>query len=599
VFPTPSDSARFDPAAASREFDRLTTLAARGAVRPIALGVGLLYAGFTAAHLLVLPTDMARIMAPVAAISAVALLALAWLARGNARVRGHRGLAIIAVVTLANSLLHLSLTRDPVQTTNLYLILAGSGMLLFRSRDLAAVIAVSTTGFIAVAANDQTGNPTWTHVGIGLVSAILLSVLIHAARNRFIRRMAVLEVSARARELSLKASETRFRHLFDVSPTMICVHDMNGVVSDLNQAGAEALGADRSAIIGQSIERFLVNGPRGVHRDYLGTIHRLGRAAGLALVGTLDGRERTWLYDNMVFNDPELGQYVVGTALDVTELQEARSKLEAAKADLEEQVNARTAELRAANLRLEDELQARVRMESRLLERHKLEGLGRLAGGVAHEFNNILGIIRGNAELAAQEIQGANEYMQEIEDATVRGADLVSKVLSFSRPDPRGHAPFPLGNLVVETVEQVRRDLPAAITLELVAGDQLGEVVGSPEQIRQVLVDLVSNSRQAMDVAGGRITIRATGGCERPDLMEVGMGPYVRIEVLDTGRGISPRNLPRVFDPFFTTREVGQGYGLGLSVAHGVIRAHGGEILVESPPSGGTRVVFYLPHGPA
>jgi PAS domain S-box-containing protein len=411
--------------------------------------------------------------------------------------------------------------------------------------------------------------------------------------------MAVLEVSARARELSLKASETRFRHLFDVSPTMICVHDMNGVVSDLNQAGAEALGADRSAIIGQSIERFLVNGPRGVHRDYLGTIHRLGRAAGLALVGTLDGRERTWLYDNMVFNDPELGQYVVGTALDVTELQEARSKLEAAKADLEEQVNARTAELRAANLRLEDELQARVRMESRLLERHKLEGLGRLAGGVAHEFNNILGIIRGNAELAAQEIQGANEYMQEIEDATVRGADLVSKVLSFSRPDPRGHAPFPLGNLVVETVEQVRRDLPAAITLELVAGDQLGEVVGSPEQIRQVLVDLVSNSRQAMDVAGGRITIRATGGCERPDLMEVGMGPYVRIEVLDTGRGISPRNLPRVFDPFFTTREVGQGYGLGLSVAHGVIRAHGGEILVESPPSGGTRVVFYLPHGPA
>jgi CheY-like chemotaxis protein len=100
-----------------------------------------------------------------------------------------------------------------------------------------------------------------------------------------------------------------------------------------------------------------------------------------------------------------------------------------------------------------------------------------------------------------------------------------------------------------------------------------------------------------MDVAGGRITIRATGGCVRPDLVEVAMGPYVRVEVLDTGRGISPRNLPRVFDPFFTTREVGQGYGLGLSVAHGVIRAHGGEIRVESPASGGTRVVFYLPQG--
>jgi CheY-like chemotaxis protein len=100
-----------------------------------------------------------------------------------------------------------------------------------------------------------------------------------------------------------------------------------------------------------------------------------------------------------------------------------------------------------------------------------------------------------------------------------------------------------------------------------------------------------------MHAAGGSITVRATGGCALREADEAGMGTFVRIEVLDSGCGISPRNLPRVFDPFFTTREVGQGFGLGLSVAHGVVQAHGGEIGVESPAAGGTRVVFYLPQG--
>jgi CheY-like chemotaxis protein len=120
--------------------------------------------------------------------------------------------------------------------------------------------------------------------------------------------------------------------------------------------------------------------------------------------------------------------------------------------------------------------------------------------------------------------------------------------------------------------------------------------VGNPQQIREVLVELVSNARQAMSEDGGSIVISVSPGTGRRDVDGPGSpGDCVRIEVLDTGCGIPARNLPRVFDPFFTTRDVGQGYGLGLSVAHGIVRAHGGEIRIESPASGGTRVVLFLP----
>lgn len=589
-----------DDQSVAREFARLTDLAAQGSVRPVAMGLAALYAVFSVAHIALLPGDLSRILAPVALGTAIALAMLARVARGAApRINGHRSLALIGGLALGNSLLHLALTRDPVQTTNLYLVVIGCGMLLFCHRYLAGAIVLSAVGWAAVGAWDGFADRLWLHFGIGLASATVLSIVIHVARNRFIRRVALLEVSARQRELRLSTSETRFRHLFSANPAMICVHDLDGTVTDVNAAGAEALGGGHDDIVGQPIERFLVNGVRGVHRDYLDTVARLGRAAGLARVRTLDGRERSWLYDNTKFDHPDTGPYVLGTALDVTELQDAREALEVATADLERQVSARTEELRAANARLEDELQSRARMEQRLLERHKLEGVGRLAAGIAHEFNNILGIIRGNTELATLDATPGTpsvEYLQEIEDATMRGADLVDKIVHFSRPETGDHMAFSIGPLVHDVVATQRQRLPGTLSLAAEVAPDTGELVGNPEQIRTVLIDLIDNARQAMPAEGGQVRIRVS---PRHRLTEhAGDRPvatFTRVEVSDTGVGIPARNLPRVFDPFFTTRDVGKGYGLGLSVAHGIIRAHGGEIRVDSPASGGTRVVFFLP----
>lgn len=589
------------PHALAREVEHLTSVAAQGAVRPVSIGLAVLYAGFDVAHALLQPPELARILAPVALLSAGTLALLAVTASSPDRVRGHRALGLIAGVALGNSLLHLWITRDPMQTTNLYLVVVGCGILLFRTRDLGVVIAASVAGWAVVAAFDGFRDPRWAHFGVGMASAVALSVVVHWARNRFIARVASLEVASRARERLLGASEARYRHLFDASPAMICVHDPDGVVTDVNAAGAEALGGTRADIVGQPIERFLVNGGRGAHHDYLEGIRRLGRAAGLALVRTLDGRERSWLYDNTLFRDPEAGTYVLGTALDVTELQRAREQLEAAASELELQVAARTAELRAANARLAEELQDRARMESRLMERHRLEGVVRLAGGVAHEFNNILGIIRGNAELARVDAaRGAAvaDYLDAIEDATVRGADLVEKVQAFSRPDTSDHAPFEVAPVLREVASDLAVTLPSGVALDLELREPLGRVVGSPPQIREVLVALVENARLAMPPQGGRITVRAIRR-RHADAEGRVPGDVVRVEVIDNGRGIPARNLARVFDPFFTTREVGQGYGLGLSVAHGIVRAHGGDIRAESPGSGGTRVSFTLPVAPA
>jgi len=585
-----------DGTTVAREFERLADLAAQGVVRPVAVGLAGLYAAFVVAHIVLQPADLARVLAPVAFITALALAMLALIAHGTPqRIRGHRAGVLIAGLAVANSLLHLALTLDPTQTTNLFLVIVGAGVLLFDWRSLAVVIGSSLAGWAAVGMTDGFADPLWTHFGVGLASATVLSIVIFTARNRFLQRMAVLEVTARERERRLSASEARFRHLFSANPAMICVHDLDGTVTDVNAAGAEALGGTREDIVGTSIERFLVNGTRGVHRDYLGTVAHLGRAAGMARVRTLDGRERVWLYDNTRFDHPDTGPYILGTALDVTELQDAREELEAAKADLERQVSARTAELRAANTRLEDELESRARMEERLVERHKLEGVGRLAAGIAHEFNNLLGIIHTNVELATRDAKPGTpsvEYLREIQEAATRGAGLVDRIVSFSRPETRDHVPFSIGPLVDAVVAAHRALLPDTVSLvsEVLPGGT--DLVGNAEQLRTVFCALIDNARQAMPAEGGVVQIRVT---PRHRLTDQPTERFTRIEVSDNGVGIPARDLPRVFDPFFTTRDAGEGYGLGLSVAHGIIRAHGGEIRVESPTSGGTRVVFFLP----
>jgi PAS domain S-box-containing protein len=248
--------------------------------------------------------------------------------------------------------------------------------------------------------------------------------------------------------------------------------------------------------------------------------------------------------------------------------------------------------------------------EAQWAQAQKMEALGVLAGGIAHDFNNILQAILGFSSLARQDANDPGRLaadLDRVQRATVRGRDLVQRILQFSRPgDPEAPALDPVP-LLEEIVIELRTTLPGHITVEPVLAADCGRVRAAATQLRQALMNLAANAGQAMAATGGTIrisarslTVPADDGRLPPDWngREV-----VEIAVADTGPGIPEDHRARLFDPFFTTREVGQGSGLGLSVVHGLVTGLGGRVVIDCPASGGTIAAVYLPRmdadGPA
>jgi CheY-like chemotaxis protein/two-component sensor histidine kinase len=236
-----------------------------------------------------------------------------------------------------------------------------------------------------------------------------------------------------------------------------------------------------------------------------------------------------------------------------------------------------------ARRRLRDEREALV---AKLQEAQRLESLGLLAGGVAHDFNNLLVGILGNAELAlarAPRDAVLRDRLEELRAASLRAAELAQQILAYSGRGPLLVAPVELGALANETLALLRASLPPHAHVRVDA--QPGAVVeGDATQLRQVLMNLVRNAADALEPSGGDVVV---------ELAREPGDAGVRLSVRDTGCGMDAATRARIFDPFFTTRTSGR--GLGLAVVHGIVRAHGGEIEVESEPGRGTRMTVRLP----
>jgi PAS domain S-box-containing protein len=233
----------------------------------------------------------------------------------------------------------------------------------------------------------------------------------------------------------------------------------------------------------------------------------------------------------------------------------------------------------------------RAELEARLHESQRLESLGLLAGGVAHDFNNLLVGILGNAELALRrEIPDAEvrESLEEIERAGDRAAGLVRQILAFAGRERIEHDRVDFRAVVEDTLELLRPSLPARAKLDWCPAETPVFVDGDATQLRQVLMNLVTNACEALPPDGGLVTIRVTPG---ESLSE--SDAWVALEVSDTGCGVDGGALAQMFDPFFTTK--GAGRGLGLAVAHGIVRAHRGSVQVESVVGQGTRIRVLLP----
>ncbi|HUF21434.1 MAG TPA: response regulator [Burkholderiales bacterium] len=246
--------------------------------------------------------------------------------------------------------------------------------------------------------------------------------------------------------------------------------------------------------------------------------------------------------------------------------------------------------------------QTRTALEAQLRESQKMEAIGTLAGGIAHDFNNILGIILGNIELARQD-SAANRKalvsLEEIEKAGSRARDLVQQILSFSRRQPVTRRVMSLPPVVEETVRLLRAALPGGPRIEYRVASDTPSVAADPTQVQQVLVNLGTNAAQAMEGRAGVIDIRVDG--IRLDRALTHRGPrlppgrYAHITVGDSGCGMDAATLRRIFEPFFTTKSPGEGTGLGLAVAHGIMQAHHGAIDVHSEPGKGSRFELYFP----
>ena len=246
--------------------------------------------------------------------------------------------------------------------------------------------------------------------------------------------------------------------------------------------------------------------------------------------------------------------------------------------------------------------QAHVSLEAQLRESQKMEAIGTLAGGIAHDFNNILGTILGNAELARQDASTnwqALVSLDEIQKAGLRAKDLVQQILSFSRRQPTALRAMSLPTVVEESVRLLRAVLPGGVRLECRCAADMPSVAADPTQIKQVLLNLGANAAHAMKDQPGSIDIR----CEARTLdaasarfdLNLRPGHYACVVVTDTGCGMDAATLRRIFEPFFTTKAAGEGTGLGLSVVHGIMQAHGGAIVAYSRPGEGSRFELYFP----
>jgi signal transduction histidine kinase/CheY-like chemotaxis protein len=260
-------------------------------------------------------------------------------------------------------------------------------------------------------------------------------------------------------------------------------------------------------------------------------------------------------------------------------------------------------ELQETNQRLAHEASARKEAQGAVRQLQKMQAIGQLTGGIAHDFNNMLAIVIGSLDIALRRLSGAEnaELAQRIRtaaDGARKAAALTSRLLAFARQQPLEPKVADTNKLVAQMSEILRRTLGETMQLETVLAGGLWRVFADPVQIESSLVNLCLNARDAMQ-AGGRLTIE-TANTELDDQYarahdEVAAGQYVMLSVTDTGTGMAPEALERAFEPFYTTKGVGQGSGLGLSQVLGFIKQSKGHIKIYSEIGHGTCVRIYLP----
>jgi PAS domain S-box-containing protein len=407
----------------------------------------------------------------------------------------------------------------------------------------------------------------------------------------------IRDITKRRRaEEALRESHERLRVLAEATFEGIGFSE-EGRILEVNDQLARMLGYEKDELIGMEISSmvFPEDRPRvleNIRKNRESVIeHRFVRKDGTVMTAEVHGKP--FMYE---------GREIRVTALqDITERKKTEQALYKAHGELELRVEERTEELRGAYENLKKETKERERAEAQLRQAQKMEALGTLAGGVAHDFNNMLAAIIGFSEIALDRIpaeSGVQRQLQRILQAGLRGRDLVKQMLTFSRTTEQEKKPVLLSSIVKESVRLLRASIPQTISMRTNVKSESSLILGDAVQIQQIIMNLCTNAAHAMREKGGTLDIElcdhsVSPSTENPHGIKPGL--YMKLIVSDTGTGISPDIMDKIFDPFFTTKKLGEGTGLGLSVVHGIVKQSSGYVTVESVPNQGSAFTVYLP----
>lgn len=391
-------------------------------------------------------------------------------------------------------------------------------------------------------------------------------------------------------------SEERFRFMAEAMPQKIFTATPSGNVDYINEQWMEFTGLSFEQIKSRGWTQFIhpddVEENVRLWRHSVETgqpfqfMHRFRRA---------DGAYRWHLSRAHAMRDAD-GKVImwIGSDTDVHEQKKSEEAYHELSDALERKVEERTRALEA-------EIRERQKAEATLQQAQKLEAIGQLTGGVAHDFNNVLTAVLGNLELALRHASdpAVERFLQNAQHAAERGARLTDHLLSFARKQPLRWEPCDLNRLIASFKDLLARTIGPTVDVRLALADDLWTVIADGTQFEMALLNLALNARDAMP-NGGTLVIATTnvaaGSLELPS--DLAPGDYACVAVRDTGTGMSEEVAAKAFEPFYTTKEVGKGTGLGLSQVYGFSKQLGGTVALSSEVGAGTSVSFFLPRAP-
>ncbi|HWP83457.1 MAG TPA: PAS domain S-box protein [Bacteroidota bacterium] len=363
----------------------------------------------------------------------------------------------------------------------------------------------------------------------------------------------------------LRKSEERYIDLFEHSPDMYSIVNRYGTIVSVNQTEADRLGYRKEELLGKSILKLY---PPDQYQDAQRLLEQVFE----------QNHEVKGVEQQMVTSTGELVDVSVSTSIIYDESRQPMLMRTVAR-----------------------DITEKKKLESKVIHAQRIDSIGNLAGGVAHDFNNILTSILGSTSIMKRKMKQSDtwyRFVDIIEMAAKRGAGLTRQLLTFARKTTVQFRPVLITDIVEETVQFFERSVDKTIQLKTFLNDRDSIVNGDDGQIQQAILNLLINARDAMP-DGGTITIetrRTSVDSQRAaSLSEARSGDFVQISVTDTGVGMSPQIQQRIFEPFFTTKDQGKGTGLGLSVVYGVVNSHNGFIAVQSAVGEGSQFTLYFP----